>query len=116
MQDLDCQSQALRKYIVELITHGLIRVIRQGQGSTNIYIITERSHTDTTSAAKPAPVAEEAVEENAGTSAPLNSTPPDLRKSKTEEHREEEYRYFSSSDEKYPSSTRKTKNSGYDYV
>src|SRR3712207_5540439 len=47
MRDLGCHSQALRKYITELIKHGLIVVERNGKGGTNRYILTQRVTTET---------------------------------------------------------------------
>src|SRR3712207_5294576 len=96
-RDLGCHSQALSKYIKELLTHDLIRVIRPGQGRTNIYIITQREQARGT-ALPPA--------EDAATVSPVHTSEPALRKSQTEEYREEEYTYISSDEEIYDSSNR----------
>ncbi len=108
MQDLHCRSQALRKYITELTKHGLITVVRLGQGSTNRYYLTERVTMETPAAVPdPTPAAE---------TSSLKIKEQELRKSQTEEYKAEEYISLSSDEERYSSNTRKTENSGHDYV
>src|SRR5919202_1150184 len=41
MQDMHCHSQALRSYIKELTEHGLITVVRRGNGKSNRYILNQ---------------------------------------------------------------------------
>ncbi len=100
MRDLGCHSQALRKYITELIKHGYIIVERNAKGGTNRYILTQRVTTDTPTAGT--------APEAAAQQHTLKITEDPLRKSQTEEYIEKEYIY--------PSSTRKTENSGESYV
>ena len=102
MRDMQCHSQALRSYIKELITHGLITVVRRGQGKSNQYVLSHRITADT-----PEPVSTQAGREEPSSA---NITEPVLCPSQPEE-------YITQKDEeKDPSKIRTAKKEETDYV
>jgi hypothetical protein len=102
MSDMHCHSEALRKYIKELIAHGLITVVRRGQGRSNRYILSRHS---TTSMLEP--VSAQEPEEVFSAS---HIAVPVLRTSQTEEYRVEK------DEEEYESNLRTAENEKPDYV
>jgi hypothetical protein len=104
MNDMHCGSQALSRYIKELITHGLIAVVRRGNGKTNVYQLTNVVQPAPTQQSPPAGEANHADNPSA-----LKIKEQELRKSKTEEYSSEKY------EERDLSNSRKTEREG-DYV